>query len=109
MNRQPLQPGLSVGRSSFKPSRTFTKRLLVLNNVLAWAAVFLSVWLGEGVATVAVPSMAMLLAALFSAYAGVGHLDLRAAQQQPDYGYSPYQQPYQSELPATEPFNPGGQ
>lgn len=66
-------------RPTFKPNRTFSKRMLVINNVAAWVAIFLSIWLGQGVAGIVVPAMATFLFAAFGAYIGVGHLDLRAA------------------------------
>ncbi len=67
------------GRQTFKPNRTFSKRMLVINNGAAWIAIFLSIWLGQGVAGIVVPAMAGFLFAAFGAYIDVGHLDMRAA------------------------------
>lgn len=101
------QSGLLIkGESRFKPTRSFSKRMLLANNVAAWAAIFISIWLGEGVANTVVPAMATFLFAAFSAYIGVGHMDLRASQHQQSYGYGGYGG-YQSDLPTSEPYNPG--
>lgn len=109
MQRQPLQPGLTIGKFSYKPLRTFTKRMIIANNVMAWIGIFLSMYRGEGVSNIAIPALAMLLVALCGVYSGVGHLDLRAIQAQPQgYGYGGYGG-HQTDLPQSEPFNPGDQ
>lgn len=37
----------------FRPNRSFTKRMLILNNIAAWCAIFGSLYLGQAVAVVA--------------------------------------------------------
>jgi hypothetical protein len=70
-----------------KSRRTFSKRLVALNVVLAWIAVFTSVYYGTS--EVAVSALAMI-AALGGTYMGVGYMDLKAIvgaiRGNPDYG-----------------------
>lgn len=61
-----------------KPSRTFTKRMTVLNVCFAWAAIAGSIVLGREMADLIVPMMVVLIATLLGVYQGVGHFDLRA-------------------------------
>jgi cytochrome c biogenesis protein CcdA len=86
-----------------KSKRTFSKRMVVVNCILAWAAIFLSIIYAQA-AYVAVAGMT-LIAALGGIYMGVGHQDLvkilatfgpRAA----DYTYTPQ---------VTEPARPEDQ
>ena len=60
-----------------KPSRRFTKRVLIVNMVLVWALMFLSVVYQE--AQHVVPAAFALIGVLFGTYTGVGHMDLRSA------------------------------
>lgn len=57
-----------------KSSRTFSKRMVIVNCILAWAAIFLSIIYSQA-AYVAVAGMT-LIAALGGVYMGVGHKDL---------------------------------
>lgn len=57
-----------------KSSRTFSKRMVILNCFLAWAAIFLSILYGQA-AYVAVAGMT-LIAALGGFYMNIGHRDL---------------------------------
>lgn len=57
-----------------KSSRTFSKRMVIVNCVLAWAAIFLSIFYAQA-AYVAVAGMT-LIAALGGVYMGVGNRDL---------------------------------
>jgi hypothetical protein len=61
-----------------KPSRRFSKRLVLAFSAAAWACIGWSIHAGAETAAVVVPSMSMLLAAIIGIYAGVGHADLRA-------------------------------
>jgi len=63
----------------FRPNRSFTKRMLIANNLCAWGAIFVALYLGAGVVGIVIPAMSTYLFALFSAYVGVGHLDMRAS------------------------------
>jgi hypothetical protein len=58
-----------------KPSRTFSKRLVVACAVLAWCALFYAIYAGQP--TVAVAGFSFI-ATIAAGYIGVGHLDLRA-------------------------------
>lgn len=77
-----------------KPARTYTRRLTLLNVVMAWVAVFGAIWLGHEMATAVVPVMVILIASLLGIYQGVGHFDLRtiaaangrAEADEPSYG-----------------------
>ncbi|MEA5159958.1 hypothetical protein U5903_04140 [Cereibacter johrii] len=57
-------------------NRTFTKRMLVMNNLAAWGVVLYAVHSGTGEA-IMTPLLG-LLGFLFAAYTGTGHLDYRA-------------------------------
>lgn len=57
-----------------KSSRTFSKRMVIVNCMLAWAAIFLSIVYAQA-AYVAVAGMT-LIAALGGFYMNVGHKDL---------------------------------
>jgi hypothetical protein len=57
-----------------KPSRTFSKRLVISCVVLAWLALFYSIY--AGLDTVAVAGFTFI-AGIGGAYMGIGHLDLR--------------------------------
>jgi hypothetical protein len=115
-------------RRGFKPTRTFSKRMLIANNLLAWCAIFYSMYLGAGVAGVVAPSMAALLVGAFGVYAGAGHFDMRAIAQvaaagrDPSMAFGGYgyggglatgglqgadMSIVDSSIPATEPFVPG--
>lgn len=70
-----------------RPTRTFSKRLVVVCVALAWAIMFYAVYSTQ--ATVAVAGFTFI-AGIGGAYMGVGHMDLRqllsALRQGPDYG-----------------------
>lgn len=57
-----------------KSSRTFSKRMVIVNCFLAWAAIFLSIVYSQA-AYVAVAGMT-LIAALGGVYMQIGHRDL---------------------------------
>lgn len=61
-----------------KPSRAYTKRQTTLNLLACWLALFGSIYLGRDMATIVVPIMATLIAALLGVYQTIGHFDLRA-------------------------------
>lgn len=61
-----------------KPSRTFTKRLTVANNIAAWTVMALAIWLGAELAVIVVPAMATVILGLLGSYQLTGHMDLRA-------------------------------
>lgn len=61
-----------------KPERGYTKRLTLLNNALAWAAIGGAMALGREMAGIVVPLMVILIASLLGIYQGIGHFDLRA-------------------------------
>ncbi|MER8924331.1 hypothetical protein NKJ28_00430 [Mesorhizobium sp. M0145] len=56
-------------------SRRFTKRMVIANTALAWAAVFLSILYAQA-AYVAATAIGLILA-ISGAYMGIGHMDLR--------------------------------
>jgi hypothetical protein len=81
-----------------KPSRTFSKRLVVACAALAWCALFYAIYAGQP--TVAVAGFSFI-ATIAAGYLGVGHMDLRAlltASATPDYSA-----PYQPEPDTQEP------
>lgn len=55
--------------------RTFSKRMVVINSALAWAAVFVSIVYMQA-AYVAATAMFLILA-LGGTYMGIGHMDLK--------------------------------
>jgi hypothetical protein len=55
--------------------RTFSKRMVVINSALAWAAVFVSIIYMQA-AYVAATAMFLILA-LGGTYMGIGHMDLK--------------------------------
>jgi len=59
-----------------KSSRTFSKRMLVLNVALAWGAIYFAIWHDQAGA-IAAGGFA-LIATLYGAYTGIGHLDYRS-------------------------------
>lgn len=69
---------MSPPSASPKPSRGYTKRLTLVNNVLCWGAIGGAMALGQDMATIIVPLMVVLIASLLGIYQGIGHFDLRA-------------------------------
>ncbi|MBZ9808111.1 hypothetical protein [Mesorhizobium sp. ESP-6-2] len=71
-------------------SRTFSKRLVIACVVLAWVALFYSIYSAQ--ASVAVAGFSFI-ATIAAGYMGVGHMDLRqlltALKQGADYGAVP--------------------
>lgn len=59
-----------------KSSRTFSKRMVIVNCALAWGAIFLSIIYGQA-AYVAVAGMT-LVAAIGGFYMNIGHKDMIA-------------------------------
>lgn len=59
-----------------KSSRTFSKRMVIVNCALAWGAIFLSIVYGQA-AYVAVAGMT-LVAAIGGFYMNIGHKDMIA-------------------------------
>lgn len=72
-----------------KSSRTFSKRMVIVNCLLAWAAIFLSILYAQA-AYVAVAGMT-LIAALGGLYMGVGSRDLSMLLSA--FGQNPPEQP----------------
>lgn len=62
-----------------KSSRGFTKRILIINLVLVWATVFLSIPYQQ-VQYVVAEAFA-LIGVLFGIYTGIGHMDFRRVVQ----------------------------
>lgn len=58
-----------------KPGRSFSKRILLLNVVLAWVAVFFAIPYEQ--AEFVVGAALTMIGAIYGAYTGIGHLDLR--------------------------------
>lgn len=89
-----------------KSKRTFSKRMVIVNSALAWAAVFLSIIYAQA-AYVAATAMFLILA-LGGTYMGIGHMDLRhmlrAMIPSQFGGYGGYPQPYDG----GEPPEPNG-
>lgn len=68
-----------------KPTRTYTKRMTVVNNLAAWVSIGAAIWMGREMAAAIVPVMVILIASLLGIYQGVGHFDLRATTpEQPE-------------------------
>lgn len=61
-----------------KPSRTYTKWQTGLNISAAWLTLWASMWLGVAMASIIVPLMVAMIAALLGLYQVVGNMDLRA-------------------------------
>jgi hypothetical protein len=61
-----------------KPTRTYSKQVTVANNVAAWIAIGVAIYLGPEMAAAVVSVMVILIASLLGIYQGVGHFDLRA-------------------------------
>lgn len=70
-----MERGSAPARVPPKPTRTFSKRLVVACAVLAWCALFYAIYAGQP--TVAVAGFSFI-ATIAAGYIGVGHLDLRA-------------------------------
>lgn len=62
-----------------KSTRTFSRGIVVANCAAAWLAVAGSIWAGEGVAGIVVPTGMTLIAWLVAGYMGVGAIDFRTA------------------------------
>jgi hypothetical protein len=62
-----------------KSSRRFSRSVVVVNCIVAWAAIFAAIFAGHGVATTVVPAAMTLIAWLVAGYMGVGALDFRTA------------------------------
>lgn len=62
-----------------KSSRSFSKRLVLINVVLVWALMFASVFFRESEHVV--NGGFALIGTLFGIYTGIGHLDFRKAVQ----------------------------
>lgn len=60
-------------------SRTFSKRMLMLNLAMIWVTVLFSILLSQ--AEHVVPAAMTAIGALYGLYTGVGHLDYRKALQ----------------------------
>lgn len=75
-----------------KPKRSFTKRVALVNLILAWIVIFVSIYFQQpSVANVALG----LVITLFGLYAGVGHLDYKEVlktyrETQKGNGYDTY-------------------
>lgn len=59
--------------------RTFSKQMLLLNLVMVWVMVMVSMLTKQ--AEYVIPSAMTTIGALYGLYAGVGHLDYRKALQ----------------------------
>jgi hypothetical protein len=64
-----------------KSSRSFSRSVVVANCCVAWLAVFVAMFRGEGVAAIIVPAAMTLIAWLVAGYMGVGAVDFRTAAQ----------------------------
>ena len=64
-----------------KSSRTFSRGVVITNCAAAWVVIGVSIWRGEGVANIVVPTAMTLIAWLVAGYMGVGAVDFRTAVQ----------------------------
>ena len=78
-----------------KSSRSFSKRVLVANALLAWGAIYFAIAQGQAEAIAA--SGFALIAALYGAYTGIGHLDYRSVLAAGAAPAAPEEQPRAAE------------
>ncbi|CAO3460736.1 hypothetical protein [Azospirillum argentinense] len=83
--------------------RRFSKTMLALNAILAWGAVFFSISVGEGVASIVIPPALTLVAWLYAGYIGVGHLDFRRSVETPSAPARPRRRDDEDDLPREAP------